>query len=390
MKSENNFKLCHEDELLLCCARTRVDLETHKRIISLVNYDLDWEHLLQMASRHGLRPLLYHNLNSICPEKVPEDILAELYEHFNVNVRKNLLLTGELKKILELLKSNGINAIPFKGPVLAFFAYGNISFREFSDVDILIDKSYALKAKDVMISNEYELYSPVKVNDHRYLELESEYRFISKETEVNIDINWNFEGIIFSFQTNPCFLFSNLKSINFNSFDIYNFSQVNLLLMLCIHTAKHDWKRLSWLCDISEFLKKNKYIDWDETLEKAEKLGIKRILFINLFLAEKFFDLKIPKEIKIYLDSDSTVIKISSQIIKTLYKQNRSLNIFEKFFLDLRRRDSIFYGFKDCINDLTRYSYKDFEDLPLPIFLFPLYIFIRPFLLLKRYGKDSI
>ena len=60
---------------------------------------------------------------------------------------------------MKLLESNGINAIPYKGPVLANLAYGNLSFREFGDIDILINKSDALKAKEIMISNGYELIS---------------------------------------------------------------------------------------------------------------------------------------------------------------------------------------------------------------------------------------
>ncbi len=55
-----------------------------------------------MATRHRLRPLLYYNLNSICPEKVPENVLVDLKEFYHHNVRKNLMLTGELVKVMEV------------------------------------------------------------------------------------------------------------------------------------------------------------------------------------------------------------------------------------------------------------------------------------------------
>lgn len=386
---KENFKLRREDELLLCCARTNVDHIIKERIVSLIDEDFDWKHLVDMASRHRLRPLLYHNLNSICPELVPEYILVELKEYFNANVRKNLLMSGELIKLLELLKANNINAIPYKGPVLANLTYGNVSFRDFGDIDILIDRSDAINVKNLMILHGYRLYSPLTLEDSIYIKLESEYRFKSKNTEVNIDINWNFEGILFSFPNNPNFLFKNLELINFNSLEICNFSPVNQLLMLSIHCAKHDWKRLIWLCDISEFLMSQK-IDWNEALVKAEKLGVKRILFINLLLSKDFFSLKIPNQILYKIDSDYYVKKISYEIKNSLFKSGRSFNIFDKFFIDLRRRENIKYGLKDCLKGLTKYSYKDFEDLPLPKQLFPFYIFIRPLLLLKRYGKDPV
>ena len=161
-----------------------IDQEIKEKILSLVNEDLDWQYLLQMASRHKLKPLLYRNLNSICPEKVPEDILEELKDYFNINVRKNLLMTGELIKILKFLKENNINAIPYKGPVLANLAYGNISLREFGDIDILINKSDVLKTKNIMLNNGYELYFPININDSFYMKLEPEYQFINRNNDL--------------------------------------------------------------------------------------------------------------------------------------------------------------------------------------------------------------
>lgn len=385
------IKMRPEDELLLSCARTNVNPEIKDKILSLVQEDIDWEYLVGMASRHRLMPLLYHNLNSICPEMVPEDILGQLKDNFHGNVRKNLLMTGELIKVLNLLESEGITAVPYKGPVLASMAYGNIGLRQFGDIDILINKSDALNVKDIIVSEgDYELYLPINVEDSIYLKLDSEYRFINKNTGTKVEINWSFEGLFFSFQTNPSFLFDNLEIFNINGLNFYTFSLVNQLLMICIHCAKHDWNHLLWLCDISEFIKINKNINWSEIMEKAEKLGVKRILLINFFLARDIFGLELPDEILSYLASDSSLNNISFQIKKNIFYRQKSVNIFEKFFLDLRKRDKLIYGIKDSINGLTRASYKDFQYISLPEFLFPLYYLIRPILLLKRYGKDPL
>ena len=95
---------------------------------------------------------MYYNLKAICPEKIPNNVFAELKEYFHLNIHKNLLLTGELINIMKLLDLKSINAIPYKGPILSNLAYGNVSLREFGDIDILIDISDAIKVKNIMIS----------------------------------------------------------------------------------------------------------------------------------------------------------------------------------------------------------------------------------------------
>lgn len=333
-------------------------------------------------------PLLYVNLNSICPDKVPIAFLEKLKKEFHKNVHKNLLLTLELVKIMKLLEKNHIKAVTYKGPVLTHSVYGNIAYRQFGDIDILTDKEGALKAKDIMIAEGYKLYPLIKVDDPTYMELESEFIFINKENGVKVEINWNFEGKFFNFADKPKFLFEDLKEFDINGHKINSFSSPNQLLMLSIHAAKHNWTLLYWICDISHFTQFED-IDWIQIMEKAEKLGVIRILMINLFLARDLFGLKLPKEILNYTDSSllSILIQIKKRI---LHDRKNSLNIAEKFFLDLTKREKMSYGVRDCLKGLTHPSYNDFKDLPLPKRLFFIYSFIRPILLFKRYGTNRI
>ncbi|MDI6645230.1 MAG: nucleotidyltransferase family protein, partial [Methanobacteriaceae archaeon] len=320
----------------------------------------------------------------------PDDILGELKDYFNGNVRKNLLLTSELINILELLKKSDIGAISYKGPVLAHSAYGNISLRDFRDIDILIDKSDAVNVKRLMISNGYELYLPISIKDYLYLKLDSEYRFFNRKTGVMIEINWDFEGIFISFPMDPKFLFNELTKFHFNGMEIEELSPENQILMLSIHNAKHDWNRLLWICDISEFLKSYTNLNWSKILKNAKKIGIKRILLINLFLAKDLFQLNLPNEVLNELESDSKALEITNDIKRRLLIENKSLNLFEKFIFDIKKRDKIRYGLKDSFSGLFKPSYADFQLLPLPENLFFLYYLIRPFLVFKRYNKFKL
>src|SRR5215469_4613412 len=115
-----------ESELLLCCARTYVDLERAARIKALLQKDLDWNYLLRMGIRLGVMPLLYQSLNTTCPDGVPSTTLVQLRSEFLENALNNFLLTEELLKLLTLFEVHGIRAVPYKGPALAASVYGNI------------------------------------------------------------------------------------------------------------------------------------------------------------------------------------------------------------------------------------------------------------------------
>lgn len=387
-KNKNKDLLKSEDELLLLCCRTEIDEVTKHKIESLLHYDLDWEHLIEMADKHRLMPLLYVNLSSIFSKSMSINVLQRLKKKYRENTHKNLLLTSELVKIMKLLEKNNIKAVTYKGPALAHSIYENIGYRQYGDIDILIDKQEAPKAKNLMINNGYELFQPIKIDDSTYMELESEYIFINKENGAKVEINWNFEGKFFHFHGDPQFLFDDLDELEINSIKFHSFSPVNQLLMLSIHAAKHNWNRLQWTCDISHYVQ-NVEINWTKTIEKAEKLGFKRILMINLLLAQELFGLELPEQIN--NNQDSAIPKILKKIKNKIFHDKKdSLTLSEKFFLDINKRERLADGIKDCWLGFTQTSYNDFLDLNLPKKLFPLYPVIRPILLIKRYNKTNI
>ena len=394
MKNNINESEIHlEAKLLIYCARTLIDRKLADKILSVVSEDLDWNYLLQMSSRHGLTPLLYRNLNNICPEMVPVNILRKLEEYFNANVQKNLFMTGELIRILELLNANDIDSIPYKGPVLANLAYATISLREFNDLDIFVKKSDTYEVYNLMISLGYELDSyPKEMDISLYFKTQSEHKFLNKKSKMIVEIHNKFEGHFFSFPISPEFLYTknSLKTVGLNNYQISVLSNENLILMLCIHCARHDWSRLLWLCDISEMFKSHE-IKCSNLFENAEKLKVKRILLINLFLARDLFGLELSDEVINHFKNNPNIENICFNLKKNLLSKNsRTPNILERTLLDLKKRESLKMGLIDVFSSMLRPTYADFKEITLPVSFYPLYYIIRPFLLLKRYGKDSI
>lgn len=377
-----NLTIRPEDEVLILCSRTKINVEMENRILDLISSNFDWNYLIEKASFHFLRPLLCQNIKLICPEKVPSRVLNDLNRFFQNNIFKNLLLLGELTKIMELLEKSGIPSLTYKGPILAYQCYGNIAYRQFGDIDILINKNDALNAKNVMIASEYQFYEYNSPNHSTYMKLNSEFKF-TNDKHVLIEINWNFAGMLFSFRNSTDILFEELEEVEINGNKFFTFSPLNQILVLSIHCAKHDWKRLSWICDISEYIR-NQNVDWNELIEKSEILGIKRILFINLYLAKELFGLVIPKEMEVEL-YNPIIVNISQKIIRWIFfDQKESLNFKEKLYLYIKRRELLSDKVYEFLNIIKTPVYGDYKTLPLPDILFFFYYIIHPFFLFKR------
>ncbi len=148
--------------------------------------------------QHRLTPLLYWQLNNLCPDSIPPKIMERLKTFFHENARKNLLFMGELLKILDLFESNGITAIPYKGPILAIQTYGNLTFREFDDFDLFINQKDGLIAKKILQTEGYHSYLNLnEINEKKFFESQNDIQFSNKKTGIVLELHWKFSSLFF-------------------------------------------------------------------------------------------------------------------------------------------------------------------------------------------------
>ena len=114
--------------------------------------EIDWDYLFQLAQRHSIVPLLYVELER---DLVPNQFLDKLKQHYIENSARNTVLTAELCRLINLFRDEGIEAIPYKGPILALFAYGDIRLRRFVDLDVIVKKVDVLKAREILLNQGY-------------------------------------------------------------------------------------------------------------------------------------------------------------------------------------------------------------------------------------------
>lgn len=379
---EKSFDITNEDKLLLLCAKTQKIPINQCNIKKLLTKNLDWDYLTQRAREHKLLPLLYWNLKEF-QEEIPENIFNSLKLNFDENARENLLMLGELFKLVDLFKKADINVIPYKGPLLAILAYKNLVFRQFDDLDIFINKDDVLKAKSILISNGYKPQFDLEgFKERRFIKTQREYKFIKHETMIYIEVQWQFQGVSFSLSDDIDFMDSkNIEIIKIHNKEISSLSPENLFLILCIHASGHYWDRLSWICDISELIQSHE-INWDYIIEKGNQLGIIRLILVTLLLAVDLLDLNLPNNILKQLKSE-IIEDLTFNVKKRIFLRDDE-SIFQSAYIRYNIREKRSHRIKDILKILFLPTNEEWNNSTLKP-LFPPISYIYRFIRVLRY-----
>jgi hypothetical protein len=373
-----------------------VDAARANRIRDLVQRPIDWQFLMRKSFAHGVMPLLYKNLNAICPQAMPRLVADQLRDCFRAHAERNLFLTAELLRLLRLLADRGIAALPYKGPVLAASIYGDISLRSFSDLDILVNKQDILSAKDLLLAEGYGERTPLTSGQEQARirsRNQKDFALVGQKGLVKVELHWEVASLaLFPLETEQ--IWERLESLPLGGAAVLNLHPEDLLLILCVHGAKHSFKRLEWVCDIAELLTASPSIRWNETVERATELHAKKMLFLGLLLARDLLGTRLPEGLSGEIEAHSAAILLADQFRDSIFDE---IDLGSELFMGKWHRTSLvdnlrdrmrlrIYNWADYTRVLMKHNEIDREFLRLPPFLSFLYHLLRPIRLVKVYG----
>src|SRR5215213_436580 len=358
-------------ELLLSYARTSTG-------------EVDWEYLFQLARRHSIVPLVYVQLQEHASDLVPQQFLSKLKKHYFENSARNTLLTAELCRLINLFRDEGIEAIPYKGPVLALFAYGNIALRHFVDLDVIVKKSDTLKARDIILTCGYTPSKSLSVTQQELLlRTQHNMQFSRDNHQLIVELHWEVAPHLFASTVNGERLWQDLLTVDLNGTVVKTFSAEDLLFSLCVHGSRHLWERLGWICDVAELITRQR-LNWNALLERAASADTERMFLLGVHLAERLLDAPLPAEVRQRCDADPRLSSLADNIVEHLFDgpthvPATSREIF-KYNIGVRKTLSararyLLYMFRPTDSDLGSHS--------LPPSLNFAYYLTRPFRLFR-------
>jgi hypothetical protein len=374
-----------ENELLLWCARTEASPELAARIRTLSASNLDWNYLAQLARRHSITPLLYRQLERHASELAPSTHLAKLKLEYQANSARNIILTEELSRLIKLFSDAGIETIPYKGPVLALYAYGDLALRRFVDLDVIVKKSDVPRARDLLLAEGYTLAkSLTAAQQDLLLRTQHNLQFARDERRLLLELHWEVAPHLFASSVQENELWQHLETIELRGTEMKTLSADELLFSLCVHGSRHLWERLGWICDIAELIARPE-INWPALLQRAAAADSERMFLLGLHLAHKLLNAPLPAEIQQRCNADARLESLANNVVAHLFNGPTHIpaTSSEIFKYNIGVRKSLAARARYFVH-MLRPTDSDFGGRALPRQLSFAYYVLRPFRLLFR------
>jgi len=369
--------LTNEYRLLLVCARKALTAQQLEEASSAIDAGIDWDLLGRNAEKHSLSPLLYWHLHRNFPLAVPAPQDQRLKWVFENNLRRNLLMSAAMLNILEALHAAGTRALAYKGPALATSLYGNISLREMSDLDILIDRASFPAAREVLAGLGYQpAVMHTRKQEQARLRSDCEFEFSSSDGKVWVDLHWQIAATHLAQRFNFDELWHRRRILTLGRKPISTFSAEDTALVLAVHGGKHLWQRLSWLADFAESLSQN--LDWQALRLRARDAHAERMLLVALALAEDVIQVQLPSEFAAAIRDDHVVQTMAADIARKLFEDKTDAEQDgSRWFALLQLADSRWDGMRSAARFALGSGPREWQAVRLPDSLFAFYPLLR-------------
>ncbi|MFO7926260.1 MAG: nucleotidyltransferase domain-containing protein [Halobacteriota archaeon] len=376
-----------EFELLVRCVRPDGAVAADDRLDAVLARDPDWDRVLELSRRHGVTPLLNRGVQkheaSGTALDVPEHVRSGLTDRTRSTAMQNIRFASELRELLEAFEERGVRALPFKGPALEAFAYGDVGMRAYGDLDVLVPREDVTEAVDVLETRGYEWEDVPRLDDSPILggpftkPLVAEYELQRDGTTV--EVRWRIGDADQPFAPDVETLWERRETVAVAGYDVPVLAPEDRLRMLAFHGTKHKWHLLKWACDFVAAVVATD-MDWPDLLDEARQHGDGRRLLIGVSLIDRLFDVSVPDAVRTRLEADPRAERLAAAAIEELYTETTTRpERRDRVAYTARATDSIGGSLRTVLyHSRAHPGLSEYRLLPLPGVFHPIYYLVLP------------
>lgn len=345
--------------------------------------DPDKNLLFDHCTRHKLTPFVFPWFESQNFFNEPELKNRLTANEYAFKLRSSLHL-DEIKHLSDLFKNNEIDFAFFKGPLLSQHVYGNYYAKQSKDIDVYVSKESIRDIHNMMIKHGYTpTYAALEIDKGKLpaiLKIYSQLKYKNPGNSVEIEIHWKLSKLNWLDKKFSPLKKENQQPVKIDDREFRFYFGYNGLAYLFLHGSLHNWVRLFWLIDVKEVFERMDEKDQLDFITYSIELGLTIPVIEGLYLTHLLFKTSVPDSVHSLIEKDKNLQGFVSNCI-------RGLNISKKGIPDpsgsmFRKMMKLSRGFSAKSEVIKAYStsYLDWNLLPLPLWLFWLYIPLRPFL----------
>ncbi len=273
------------EELLLrsLCAAGEVDGEGVERALAS---GVDWPRFDRLVKDNRVVPIAWRRLSARWGSALPGEFRRD-FEPLARGLGMHLLvLARELLALVEACTREGIEALPYKGPVLAQLLYDDLAARQYRDIDLLIHARDVARARELLLSRGWRPLEQLDAAAEReWIERDCEMHFV-RDSDLALELHWHVLPRAHALGWSAESLWQELVPAELAGVPIRTFGPEEWLVLLCIHGGdKHRWARLQMILDVARLLVVHPDLRWERVLALARALDRERTVQLGVFLA---------------------------------------------------------------------------------------------------------
>lgn len=248
------------------------------------------EDLLLAARQHGMTGLVHDRLIRPAWDGFgPPPVHGSLRRQLDRILVHNLKMLREVLRLVGALQDRGVNAVPFKGPILAVHLHGHAGMRRCGDIDLYVPPAELAAARAVLAELGYRR-DPVACCpvESAFLHCRGNHE-VHRHDELGflLELHWQTlpRRFLRGHEEGP--IWRRVVSVPFGRRTVPVLRPESLLLLLCVHGAKHLWYRLGWVVDVARLVEGWRDLDWPWLLAEARRRGTLRMLLLGVVLAHR-------------------------------------------------------------------------------------------------------